>query len=52
MQRFKNQSSGQHFLSTNDAVYNAFAVQPHLISRCNLSRLRAEANAAWAKATA
>lgn len=52
MQGFKNQPSAQRFLSTHAAVYNTFAIQRHLISRRNLRRFRAEAHAAWAKATA
>lgn len=52
MQGFKNQPSAQRFLSTHAAVYNTFSVQRHLISRPNLRRFRAEAHAAWAKATA
>lgn len=51
MQGFKSQPSAQRFLSTHAAVYNTFAVQPHHISRSNLRRFRAEAHAAWAKAT-
>ena len=52
MHGFKSQPSAQRFLSTHAAVYNTLAVQPHLISRSNLRRFRAEAHAAWAKATA
>ncbi|MFC4442082.1 IS6 family transposase [Caulobacter henricii] len=52
MQGFKSQSTAQRFLSTHAAVYNTFSVQRHMISRSNLRRFRAEAHAAWAKATA
>jgi putative transposase len=52
MQGFKSQASTQRFLTTHAAVYDTFSVQRHLISRPNLRRFRAEAYAAWAKATA
>jgi hypothetical protein len=47
MQLFKSQASAQRFLTTHAAVYNAFYVQRHLISRPTLRRFRAEAEAAW-----
>ena len=51
-QRFKSPASAQRFLTTHAAIYNTFNVQRHLISRPTLRRFRAEANAAWAEATA
>ena len=51
-QRFKSQGSAQRFLSSQDAVYNCFNHQPHLISRPGLRTLRAQAHEAWAVATA
>lgn len=47
---FKSQASAQKFLTTHAAIYNTFNVQRHLISRPNLRRFRAEADAAWAAA--
>ena len=52
MQGFKSPASAQRFLTTHAAVYNTFNVQRHLISRPTLRRFRAEADAAWAAATA
>ena len=52
MQLFKSQPSAQRFLTTHAAIYNTFNVQRHLISRPTLRRFRAEADAAWAAATA
>lgn len=51
-QRFKSQGSAQRFLATHAAIYNVFNVQRHLISRCTLSYLRAQAIATWVAATA
>ena len=45
-QKFKSQGSAQRFLSSHRANYNTFNLQPHLIRRPTLSRLRAEAQAA------
>jgi transposase-like protein len=49
-QRFKSQGSAQRFLSTHAAIYNCFAIQPHLISRRGLRVLRADAHRRWAEA--
>jgi hypothetical protein len=51
-QKFKSQGSAQRFLSSHAAVYNTFNLQPHLISRAGLRKLRAGAHQAWADATA
>ena len=51
-QGFKSQASAQKFLTTHAAIYNTFNLQRHLISRSTLRRFRAEADAAWAAATA
>ncbi len=51
-QRFKSQASAQRFLATHAAVYNTFNVQRHLIRRCTLRQLRAEAMMTWVAATA
>ena len=52
MQRFKSPGAAQRFLSMHAAVYNAFNVQRHLISRRTLRIFRAEAMAQWHAATA
>ena len=49
-QRFKSQASAQRFLTTHAVIYNTINIQRHLVSRPTLSRLRAEADAAWATA--
>ena len=51
MQRFKSQGSAQLFLSTHAAIYNAFNVQRHLISRSTMRLLRGAAHHVWAVAT-
>jgi transposase-like protein len=51
-QRFKSQGSAQRFLASHAPIYNAFNLQPHLISRPGLRILRAGAHQAWADATA
>ena len=51
-QKFKTQGSAQRFLATHAAVYNTFNVQRHLIRRSTLRLFRAEADCAWAAATA
>lgn len=50
-QKFKSQGSAQRFLATHGPIYNAFNLQPHLISRSGLRTLRAKAELAWAAAT-
>ena len=50
-QKFKSQGSAQRFLSSHAAIYNAFNVQPHLISRTGLRTLRTQAHREWAAAT-
>ena len=51
-QHFKLQGSAQRFLATHAAIYNTYNVQRHLISRCTLRHLRANAMATWVVATA
>ncbi|WP_292053421.1 MULTISPECIES: IS6 family transposase [unclassified Brevundimonas] len=50
-QRFKSQGSAQRFLSSHGPIYNAFNLQPHLISRPGLRVLRRQAETAWSAAT-
>jgi len=52
MQRFKSAASAQRFLSTHAAIYNAFNVQRHLISRRALRQFRTEAMNRWNAVTA
>ena len=49
-QKFKAQGSDQRFLSAHAAI-SAFKLQPHLIRRPTLRRLRAVAHQVWADAT-
>ncbi len=51
-QKFKSRASTPKFLATHAAVYNLFNLQPHLISRPGLRRLREQAHQTWAAATA
>jgi putative transposase len=51
-QRFKSAGSAQQFLSVHAAIYNAFNLQRHLISRRTLRTLRAETAKRWAEAVA
>ena len=50
-QKFKSQGPAQRFFSSHGPIYNAFNLQPHLISRAGLRSLRRQANDAWAAAT-
>jgi putative transposase len=52
MQRFKSAGSAQRFLSTHAAIYNAFNVQRHLISRRTLRQFQTEAMNRWDAVTA
>jgi putative transposase len=52
MQLFKSPGSAQRFLSVHAAVYNAFNLQRHLISRRTLRVFRAESAKRWADAVA
>jgi putative transposase len=47
MQRFKSPRSAQQFLSTHAAIYNAFNIQRHLISRRTMREFRDDAMAVW-----
>ncbi len=52
MQRFKSAGSAQQFLSTHAAIYTAFNVQHHLISRRTFRQFRTEAMNRWNAVTA
>jgi transposase-like protein len=51
MKRFKAPGSAQQFLATHAAVYNAFNIQRHLLSRRSMRRLRNDAMSTWAAAS-
>ena len=52
MLNFKSQNSAQRFLETHAAIYNAFNVQRHMISRRTLRIFRSRADSVWSKAVA
>ena len=47
MQRFKSQGQAQRFVSIHSAIYNAFNIQRHLISRKTMRQFRSSAMAEW-----
>lgn len=52
MQGFKSIPFAERFLTTHAAIYNAFDLQRHMISRLTLRLFRTRAESVWAKATA
>jgi transposase-like protein len=50
MQGFKSAKSAQRFISVHAAVYNAFNVQRHLISRPTHRQFRTAAHQSWSEA--
>ncbi len=52
MQRFKSADAAKRSLSTYAAIYNAFNVKRHLISRRTLRQFRTEAMNSWNAVTA
>jgi putative transposase len=51
MQRFKSQGQAQRCVSTHSAIYNAFNLQRHLISRKTMRTFRVAAFAEWSAAS-
>lgn len=49
---FKSRYCAQRFLTTHAAIYNAFDLQRHMISRPTLRIFRARADSVWARAVA
>ncbi len=49
---FKSRDSVQWFLTTHAAIYNAFVLQRHMISRPTLRVFRAPEDSVWARAVA
>ena len=52
MLNFKSRNSAQRFLETHAAIYNAFNIQRHMISRPTLRVFRARSDSVWSKAVA
>jgi putative transposase len=52
MQGFKSAKSPYRFVSVHVAIYNAFNVQRHLISRPTHRQFRTAAHQSWSDATA